>query len=234
LELLSATILSYRSDQQSPTPALAEPLPVVHATAEPSAPPAQEEPQPDEPQDDGRTRVVLDPGHGGVDPGAVRGSIHEAKLNLSLAFRVKEYLEDLGYHVLLTREDDSTVSRPDRAVFAQEAKAHAFVSIHHNAFGDSVTNGIETWYNDRMNAQNRSLSRDVQNELVAATKARNRGLRVTRDLMLLRQDTLDMPACLVEVGFLSSDRERALLIRPDYQDKLAVGIAAGIDKFLTR
>jgi N-acetylmuramoyl-L-alanine amidase CwlD len=201
-------------------------------------PPAEQPPaaaeEPDALPDDGRIHIVLDPGHGGIDPGANRGSLLEKDLNLSLSFIIREYLEELGYHVTMTREDDRTVSRPDRALHAQNVSADAFISIHHNAFDDTVTHGIETIYNDRRNAQNRTLSRYIQNELVAFTGARNRGARVNRDLVLLRQETLTMPSCIVEVGFISSTRERALLLCPEYQDKLARGIVNGIERFFSR
>jgi N-acetylmuramoyl-L-alanine amidase len=169
-----------------------------------------------------------------VDPGSNRGTLLEKDLNLALSFRVRDILVEMGYHVFMTREDDRTVSRPDRAVLAWGVNADVFVSIHHNAFTDTVTHGIETLFNDQRNPLNRTLAQTIQTELIAATQARDRGILRNRDLVLLRQETLTMPAAMVEAGFISSDRERALLLDPDYQAKLAESIAAGIHRFFTR
>ena len=181
---------------------------------------------------DGRWCVVLDPGHGGRDPGAVHGGVMEKDLNLAMAFRVRDYLEEMGYRVVLTREDDSAVSLSERAAIARRANANVVVSIHHNAVeNNTVAEGIETWYYDERHEMNRVFAEMMQREMVNSTGAEDRGLFIGRRLTLLRN--LSMPACLVEVGFMTSGRERAQLVCPEYQQRIARGIANGVDAFFS-
>jgi len=179
-----------------------------------------------------RKIVVIDPGHGADDPGCIHNSIRESDLNLAMAFRVRDYLESLGYDIILTREDDSDVSLKSRAAIAQNVNADVFISIHHNAYEyDSSVEGLETWYNDQMNELNAGLAASIQGETALAANAKDRGLWISRKFILLSEHTLTMPACLVEAGFLSSTKERERLLSPDYQDKIAQGIVNGIVKF---
>jgi len=179
-------------------------------------------------------RIVIDPGHGGNDPGAVHGGVSEKDLNLSMAFRLRDYLEQLGYAVILTLESDVTLSLQERATTAKNAEADAFVSIHHNALdNDAVTEGIETWYNDTANELNAVFAGYVQDEIADITQAKDRGLRNSDRVILLRELPAALPSCLIEVGFLSSNKERERLICPDYQDKIARGIVNGIEKFFS-
>jgi N-acetylmuramoyl-L-alanine amidase len=174
--------------------------------------------------------IVLDPGHGGHDPGCVYGGYFEKDLNLSLALKVRDALKEQGFLVLLTREDDSAVSPEDRAAIPQNAGADIFISIHHNSLeDDTVTEGIETWYNDGMNRLNASFAGYIQNEVSSATGGKNRKLKISDRLIVLQGAS--MPSCLLEAGFLSSDKERMLLVTGNYQDKLARGIADGIVRF---
>lgn len=178
-----------------------------------------------------KKRIVIDPGHGGSSsPGCVYDGVRESDLNLAMAFRVRDYLKELGYDVVLTREDDSPMSLADRAAFAENVKAGVFISIHHNALeNDTVTEGIETWYNDETNSANVTLAGYIQNETSNITDAKNRGLKVSKRMVHLQGTS--MPACLIEVGFLSSDKERERLINSKYQDKIAQGIVNGIEMF---
>jgi len=174
--------------------------------------------------------IAIDPGHGGVDPGTFYEDIHEDDINFSIALLVREYLEELGYQALLTREDEDTVSIDERVKIAEDNNADILVSIHQNALDDdTVTSGIETWYNKNKNEFSKLLAECIQDETIAATGARDRGLRPDRSLIITRK--ADMPSCLIETGFITSTVERANLISEDYQKKIAYGIVAGIDKF---
>ncbi|MCL2817752.1 MAG: N-acetylmuramoyl-L-alanine amidase [Clostridiales bacterium] len=180
--------------------------------------------------------VILDPGHGGGDPGCTYGGALEKDLTLLLALKVKERLEEAGILVIMTRDEDVRLYPDDRVEIARSnTEADAFVSIHCNAFSgdgsDGVT-GIETYYNNVKNAGNARLAECVQNETVKAAGARNRGTKISTNIAVVIGPP--MPSCLIEVGFLSSNQERALLLSADYQDKLARGIADGIIQFLSK
>jgi N-acetylmuramoyl-L-alanine amidase CwlD len=177
---------------------------------------------------DSRPLIVIDPGHGGeTNPGCEYDGYMEKDLNLHLAFLVRNYLEHHGYQVVLTRDNDNELSLDDRNKIAERVNADAFISIHHNALKkDNLTNGVETWIIEGASSKNAVLADYIQNEVCATTKAKNRGLRQSEELIILKD--LTMPSCLIEVGFLSSDTERALLITPAYQEKIAQGITNGI------
>jgi len=172
--------------------------------------------------------IIIDPGHGGQDfPGCVYGNYMEKDLNLQLALKVRDSLKALGYQVILTRDTDRAVSLEDRKLIAEKYKAAAFISLHHNAQeNDTVTEGIETWYNGTANELNQSFAEHIQQETINATNAKNRGLKRSDEMTLLQG--LTIPACLIEVGFLSSNKERVRLIDSNYQDKIVQGIVDGI------
>jgi len=178
--------------------------------------------------------IIIDPGHGGKDfPGCVYGNFMEKDLNLQLAFKVRDSLKALGYQVILTREEDKAVSLEDRKLIAEKYQAVAFISLHHNAQeNDTVTEGIETWYNGMAHELNQSFAEYIQQETVNKTNARDRGLKRSDEMTLLQG--LTMPSCLIEVGFLSSDNERARLVDSNYQDKIVQGIVDGIVIFIPR
>lgn len=199
--------------------------------------------------------VVIDPGHGGEDEGCVRENVLEKEINLELAKRLAERLQDLGFEVMLTREDNETaLTLEQRVRLAETAAADLYVSIHINAEteGDTKAAGIETWYcgelgeawqeydseydagyegvfgerDGQVSKDSRRLARLVHEGILCETGARNREVRESNWLYVLRETS--MPSCLVEAGFLSNKEERALLCNSDYQEKLAEGIAEGV------
>ncbi|MCL2678501.1 MAG: N-acetylmuramoyl-L-alanine amidase [Clostridiales bacterium] len=177
--------------------------------------------------------VILDPGHGGIDGGASYPGAVEKVINMQIALKVKAYLEEAGFSVIMTREQDITLWPSERVAFAKaNAEAELFVSIHCNATTDDVSAGIETWYNSSSNAGNTLLAQCVQDETVFTTGARDRGLKLSTGLPVL--SGAPMPSCLIEVGFLSSKNERPLLLSEDYQNKIARGIANGIIAFFSK
>lgn len=89
--------------------------------------------------------IVIDPGHGGYDPGAVHNGVQEKDVTLSIALKLKAELEALGYTALLTRESDEFIALNDRVGFALAAKAAAFVSIHADSFGDKAVTGLSLY-----------------------------------------------------------------------------------------
>jgi len=179
-----------------------------------------------------KKKVAIDPGHGGDDWGSTRNGLYEKDANLAIALYLKQKLEIAGYDVFMTRETDVWVDKEDRPVLAKDSMADIFVSIHLNSLeGDSdTTRGFEVWYDDQRNDGSDILSQYIVDEMDKMSDARNRGIKETKNLVVLNRNT--MPACLIECGFITSETERAMLFDPEYQESLAEGIFNGIFKFL--
>ncbi len=181
----------------------------------------------------GNRRVVLDPGHGGADPGAVGANgVHEKRINLFIAQEVRRLLEAAGVEVLMTLDTDRDLTLAERAAITNRAGADCIVSIHANASGtadpEHRARGIETYCLPGGPAK---VLADVVHEfMVRATGAPDRGVRTNRAFYMLRKT--DPPAVLVETGYLTNVAECALLTEPTYRFKLALGIAAGIIAWL--
>lgn len=177
--------------------------------------------------------IVLDPGHGGNDEGAKSSTVMEKKITLTTAFLTKKHLEDLGYRVILTRSRDTYISLPGRANIANKNESDLFVSIHFNAAKNSAAKGIEVFYYNQEKSKRTQYSRQLANNilyfLLDGTEAISRGVKkgnhhVTRETQ--------MPAVMVEGGFITNPDERDHLKDRAYLDKIADGIAKGVDKYL--
>lgn len=192
--------------------------------------------------------VVLDPGHGGLDPGATSSTgITEAELNLDIARRVRDLLATRGITAELTRDGDWFRSIADRAELGALMDARAFVSIHHNGGShppQRLGPGSEV-YHERDDPDSRRLGGVVWESLVGelaqfdidwvASEYRGVVWRVDRDGddfygVLRRADT--MPAIIVEAAYLTGDAEAELLATEEFRDAEALGIAKGIEQFL--
>lgn len=175
--------------------------------------------------------VVVDPGHGGYDNGSNIDGIYEQEITLEIAFCLVDKLQELGYETLILREDNDTHLFPEERVeMAEKAKADIFVSIHLNTYdGQEKVSGMETWYCEK-NPGGEELATMVQKAASKATGARDRGLKTSKQLIVIRDTT--MPSCLVETGFLTDKAEREALMTKEYQEKVAAGIAQGIDEFV--
>jgi len=176
--------------------------------------------------------VAIDPGHGGEDLGSTRQRLYEKDANLAIALFLKKELEDVGYAVYMIRDTDVTVENKDRPAAAIAAEADIYVSIHLNSLeADSdSTQGAEVWYADKRDDGSDILAQYVIDELCKVIDTRNRGIKMSNNLIVLKYN--EMPACLVECGFITSETERAKLFDPEYQQKVAEGIANGIKKYL--
>lgn len=177
-------------------------------------------------------KVAIDPGHGGDDLGSTRQGLYEKDANLAIALYLKEILEEKGYETYMVRETDVAVENESRPAAAIENGADIYVSIHLNSLdADSdATQGAETWYADLRDDGSDQLAQYVIDELTKVIDTRNRGIKLSNKLIVLKYN--EMPACLVECGFITSETERTKLFSPDYQKKIAEGIANGIQKFL--
>ncbi len=199
-------------------------------------PQAEQEPIPGIPvhtleQEPGKSLIVLDPGHGGMDEGCRGEGVEEKEINLRIALEVQKRLLEKGYRVQLTRSSDRELSLEERAKTANEAGADLYVSIHQNASEEAGVEGIETWYSTRnMGEESERLSRTIQKYASMHTGAVSRELMENEEIYVIRECT--MPSCLIETGFLSNHTERGKLADIEYQEQMAEGIASGIDAYL--
>ena len=194
--------------------------------------------------------VVLDPGHGGQDSGAMCGGVMEKDLTLDVARRIDRLLDSEGIATLMTRLGDTYVSLADRAAFANRVRNCIFVSIHFNEDNKPVASGVETYYaahqitagsflaswlpflwrplSDSPNAESQNLARFVQEALVARTRAVDRGIQ-TRQFFVIANVT--PPAVLIEGGFLTNKEDISKLASEDYRDQIAAAVADGILRY---
>lgn len=177
--------------------------------------------------------IIIDPGHGGTDEGAKVNAFMEKKVTLVTALMVRKHLEELGYRVLMTRSKDVYLPLPRRVAVANKAKASLFVSIHFNSSPGGDAQGIEIFYFDSKELwrtkASRRLAHCILRGLIGETGAVSRGVK-QGNFHVIRET--DMPAVLVEGGFMTHKEERALLRDKEYLNKLAVGIADGIDRYM--
>lgn len=172
--------------------------------------------------------IVIDPGHGGVDGGAIRAGINEKDINLDVSKRVHQILTKKGYKAELTRWDDKTLSLQERVDFSDNNKASVFVSIHVNSSVSSEPNGIEThWWT----TEGQSLAKVVHAEFAKKVKAVDRGLVKSKFYVI---NHTKAKSILVEIGFISNDNERNELITQERKQNTAEGIAEGIIKFMKK
>lgn len=178
-----------------------------------------------------RPKVVIDPGHGGKDPGAV-GSVIEKQVTLAVGLRVRDLLQAAGVDVIMTRSTDTQLSLDKNTDLnmraAMGAGAQMYVSIHVNAMPASNAlrgYGIETWWNPN-HPLSQNLATLLQRDMLQVTSASDQGLHNTRSLAVLRNSRI--PAALVEIGFTSHPVDGLNLKDENYLDRVAVGIANGI------
>jgi N-acetylmuramoyl-L-alanine amidase len=179
--------------------------------------------------------IIIDVGHGGTDRGARAHNPYceEKKLCLLTARLVRQYLDQLGYHVVMTRNTDNFIPLPKRVEIASQAQANIFVSIHFNSSKSTGARGIEVFFHNSNKNKIRStaskkLADSILTKVIRRTSAKSRGVK-KGNFYVIRETS--MPAVLVEGGFISNSNERNLLKSRDYQEKLARGVADGIDQY---
>ena len=169
--------------------------------------------------------IVLDAGHGGYDHGAHGNYTDEKNRTLDLIQRLAADLRARGADVQLTRSGDYFVSLQGRVDYANTHRADLFISIHNNASVNHSSNGTETFY---YTAQSVGLAQQIHRELAAATGCPNRGISSAR-FFVIRKTW--MPSVLLEVAFVTNSREEKLLNSPDWCQRVADGIARGVDSY---
>lgn len=197
--------------------------------------------------------IVIDAGHGGRDAGteSVDRRFYERKVTLDWALRLKAILESQGYRVAMTRTNETDLSLAERVFFAESLKADLFVSLHFNsAYPVNNKRGLETYVltppglassviregddnprlsfpNNAFDLENLNLAWQIQKSVVARTGAVDRGVQRARWLGVLRGQS--RPAILVEGGYLSNAEEARKIGDPGYRQRLAEGVAAGLN-----
>lgn len=181
----------------------------------------------------GKVCVVIDPGHGGTDVGALNGDRYEKDDNLRLALKVKECLEKKGIDVALTRTVDIFLSLEDRCEFANSRSADLFVSLHRNSASSEV-GGVEIWVGSENSYRARSLAKTILGGLDEAGISDNRGVKTgyigdkNKDYYV--NSHTDMTSCLVELGFISSEEDNRLF--DENLDIYAQAIADAIEEHI--
>lgn len=170
--------------------------------------------------------VVIDPGHGGKDPGASVDGYLEKDINLNISLKLKDILIDKKIDVIMTREKDETVDLKLRCEIANKNNADYFISVHCNSSKDKSANGSET-YSYPGSQRGRNLAQYVQNSIVEMLGTKNRGVKYAEFYVL--KYTL-MPAILVETAFMSNPENLKLLF--DESFIFAEAIAEGFFNFL--
>lgn len=182
------------------------------------------------------TLIVIDPGHGGADPGANHGGVKEKDINIDVSHRLRTLLEGMGFRTLMIREDDSFVDLYERADIANAAKGDLYISVHSNAHEtNSSICGVETLYYPSQkskldNRDNYTLANIIQQELLRELKTVDRGL-IPREGLVVTRET-KMPAVIAELGFLTNSQERALLSTENYRQRCASALANGIMRYV--
>lgn len=186
--------------------------------------------------------IIIDPGHGGVDPGKVGidGS-YEKDINLDIALKVQEILEDRGYEVILTRKtDDGLYEESDsnkkvadmkaRCQIIEESQAELVVSIHQNSFSQENISGAQVFYYEH-STQGALLASKIQAAMQQMVdEGNNREIKANSTYYMLLHTPC--PTVIVECGFLSNANEAKLLGTDEYQAKVAGAISQGIIDFL--
>ncbi|WP_027365197.1 N-acetylmuramoyl-L-alanine amidase CwlD [Desulfotruncus alcoholivorax] len=187
--------------------------------------------------------IVIDPGHGGIDPGSkgANGAI-EKEITLDMSKKLAAVLSQAGAIVIMTRESDTDLSDPGggplitrkrqdlsrRVGMANDRGADAFISIHVNSFKSGIReHGAQTFYQPN-SMEGAKLAKCIQGELVRLMKNTNRQAKAV-DYYTTRN--AKMPSAIVEIGFISNPKEEELMCEQGYQGKLAYAIYSGIVKY---
>ena len=183
-------------------------------------------------------RILIDPGHGGTDPGAVGNGLREKDINLAVCLELASLLKNRGVEAILTRGSDVTLALRARTDLALQHKVMAVISVHHNAGGGQ---GIET-YRSLFNAENARLGNLIHGELLKAfPEMVNRGAKTRRHPTTPTWDYYHMirephrqagiPAIITECGFVDNSADAAIMKRPNFAKTQAEALTRGICAF---
>jgi N-acetylmuramoyl-L-alanine amidase len=172
--------------------------------------------------------IILDPGHGGKDPGTVKGSVSEKSITLKVSTQVKQLLENAGAKVYMTRTGDTYPSLQDRVDFTQANYGEIFVSVHVNSAANSSAQGTETYYaisTGDMYQEDIDLATFVNNQIVNNLNMKNRGVKQEQYYVIRN---MVIPSILVELGFLTNTEDHNKMTNDQYVNLFAESIYNGI------
>lgn len=185
--------------------------------------------------------VIVDAGHGGIDPGKIGvNGVYEMDINLSIAYKLSDILEEKGIKAVMTRKDDNGLYNDEdsnkkmqdmenRVRIINESGAKAVISIHQNSFTKEAAHGAQVFYHD-LSPKGELLAGCIQNELYKIDDTNSRKINSDTDYYILRKS--NPVAVIVECGFLSNNKEAGLLSDGAYQDKIAKAIADGVEEYV--
>ncbi|GIN42102.1 N-acetylmuramoyl-L-alanine amidase CwlD [Heyndrickxia oleronia] len=188
--------------------------------------------------------IILDPGHGGPDGGAGDEDALEKDIALSISKKIKEYLQEQGALVMMTREDDSDLADPEtkgisrrkvedlrtRLDMINESEADLYLSIHLNSIPSPRWSGAQTFYSPHL-IENKRLAKFIQSELIRNLENTDREAKLLKNIYIVKN--AKKPGALVEVGFLSNPTERENLKSDKYQEKVSASIYNGIMRYFS-
>ncbi len=172
--------------------------------------------------------IILDPGHGGKDPGTVKGSVSEKSITLKVSTQVKQLLENAGAKVYMTRTGDTYPSLQDRVDFTQANYGEIFVSVHVNSAANTSAQGTETYYaisTGDMYQEDIDLATFVNNQIVNNLNMKNRGVKQEQYYVIRN---MVIPSILVELGFLTNTEDHNKMTNDQYVNLFAESIYNGI------
>ena len=179
--------------------------------------------------------IVIDPGHGGNDPGkvGVNGAL-EKDINLQIGNKVKQKLEEQGFSVVMTREDDEITEgkladMKRRVALIEEINPIFVVSIHQNSYTDASVRGAQVFYYTE-SEEGKEAAEIMQQELWEMNPNDTRNVKANSDFYLLKKTSV--PTIIVECGFLSNPEEAESLLLNEYQEEMSMAICTGIIKYL--
>ncbi|MGL4730902.1 MAG: N-acetylmuramoyl-L-alanine amidase [Clostridium sp.] len=176
-------------------------------------------------------KLVIDLGHGGTDPGAIGpNKTNESDVVLAIGKELNELLKGCNLEIKFTRLSDKYISLQERSKIANDFKADYFLSIHINSASDKTVRGVEIWQYSNKNDKLNKFANDLCNDISKIFNIRNRGLKLSKDLSVLRNTT--MPSALIEVDFISnSQAEKDLNINSNIK-AVAIAIKDNLVKLL--
>jgi N-acetylmuramoyl-L-alanine amidase len=176
--------------------------------------------------------IVLDPGHGGTDVGAIGKVQNERNLTLQTATEVKVLLEKAGAKVIMTRTSNTSrkLELSERVAISHQYNAQTFVSIHYNS-GSTEATGIETYFYPTYSDEAK-LASAIQQELIKQTQMQDRKVKNTSAFYVIKNNR--MPSILAELGFISNPVEEKRIITKEYQQQAARGIFNGLNKYFSQ
>lgn len=184
-------------------------------------------------------RIVVDPGHGGNDPGAIGRvlGVQEKDVNLEVSLKLRDKLLEMGAEVRMTRDTDTSVAPPGsgkkaelqaRVDVANQWPADLYVSVHTNSFTRTDKNGTECYHARGASAHSRVLAALTHREMVKQLELKDNGV-IPADFYVIKNT--DMPATLVEIAYVSNPREEEFLADSGFREKTATAIADGVKDY---